>query len=55
MAKQFNNSIGNKAKIQKDSPLNFIYSIILLAYGYVTVLTPNLMAFDSNGPKPGRK
>jgi O-antigen ligase len=51
MAKQFNNSIGNKAKIQKDSPLNFIYSIILLAYGYVTVLTPNLMAFDSNGPK----
>ncbi len=51
MAKQFNNSIGNKAKIQKDSPLNFIYSLILLAYGYVTVLTPNLMAFDSNGPK----
>jgi len=51
MAKQFNNSNGNKAKIQKDTPLNFIYSLILLAYGYVTVLTPNLNAFDSNGPK----
>lgn len=51
MAKQFNNSSGNKAKVQKDSPLNFIYSLILLAYGYVTVLTPNLDTFDSNGPK----
>lgn len=51
MAKQFNSSSGTKAKIQKDTPLNFIYSLILLAYGYVTVLTPNLQAFDSNGPK----
>ncbi len=51
MAKQFNSSTGNKAKTQKDQPLNFIYSLILLAYGYVTVLTPNLEAFDSNGPK----
>jgi len=51
MAKQFNNSTGSKAKIQKDQPLNFIYSLILLAYGYVTVLTPNLDTFDSNGPK----
>jgi len=51
MAKQFNNSGSNKAKIQKEAPLNFIYSLILLAYGYVTVLTPNLQAFDSNGPK----
>ena len=51
MAKQFNNSTGNKAKIQKDEPLNFMYSLILLAYGYVTVLTPNLNTFDSNGPK----
>lgn len=44
---------GNKyqAKIQKEAPLNFMYSIILLAYGYVTVLTPNLNTFDSNGPK----
>ena len=51
MAKQFNSPSGSKAKIQKDTPLNFIYSLILLAYGYVTVLTPNLEAFDSNGPK----
>ena len=39
------------AKVQHDVPLNFIYSLILLAYGYVTVLTPNLNTFDSNGPK----
>jgi len=51
MAKQFNSSYSTKTKIQKDTPLNFIYSLILLAYGYVTVLTPNMMAFDSNGPK----
>lgn len=49
MAKQYNSS--NKAKIQKETPVNLIYSLILLAFGYVTVLTPNLMAFDSNGPK----
>lgn len=35
----------------QESPLNFFYSLILLAYGYVTVLTPNLNTFDSNGPK----
>ena len=51
MAKQFSNTNRNKAKIQNDSPLNFFYSLILLAYGYVTVLTPNLNTFDSNGPK----
>lgn len=38
-------------KVQKDAPLNLVYSLILIAYGYVTVLTPNMMAFDSNGPK----
>ena len=51
MAKQFSNTNRNKAKIQNDTPLNFLYSLILLAYGYVTVLTPNLNTFDSNGPK----
>lgn len=51
MAKQFSNTIRSKAKIQNDAPLNFLYSLILLAYGYVTVLTPNLNTFDSNGPK----
>lgn len=35
----------------QETPLNFFYSLILLAYGYVTVLTPNLNTFDSNGPK----
>lgn len=41
----------HQARNQKETPLNYLYSLILLAYGYVTVLTPNLMAFDSNGPK----
>lgn len=49
MAKQYNTL--NKAKIQKEAPLNLMYSLILIAFGYVTVLTPNMMAFDSNGPK----
>jgi len=49
MAKQYTNY--HKAKIQKETPLNLVYSLILIAFGYVTVLTPNMMAFDSNGPK----
>jgi len=49
MAKQ--PSSYNKTKAQKDTPLNLVYSLILIAFGYVTVLTPNMMAFDSNGPK----
>jgi O-antigen ligase len=40
-----------QSKSQKETPLNFIYSLILLAYGYVTVFTPNLETLDSNGPK----
>lgn len=31
--------------------LNLLCSILLIAYGYVTVLTPNWMAFDSNATK----
>jgi O-antigen ligase/TolA-binding protein len=49
MAKQ--PSAYNKTKAQKDTPLNLVYSLILIAFGYITVLTPNMMAFDSNGPK----
>lgn len=49
MAKQYVNY--SKTKVQKDTPLNLVYSLILIAFGYVTVLTPNMMAFDSNGPK----
>ncbi len=33
------------------SPLKISYSIILLAYALITVITPNLGAIDSNGPK----
>lgn len=34
-----------------NATLNLLTSILLIAYGYVTVLTPNWMAFDSNAPK----
>lgn len=30
---------------------NLLSSILLIAYGFVTVLTPNMRTFDSNGPK----
>ena len=32
-------------------PLNISAVILLIAYGYITVLTPNLYTLDSNGPK----
>ena len=40
---------GAKKTIEK--PVNYVNVFILLAYGYITVLTPNLNTFDSNGPK----
>ncbi len=37
-------------KVAKNYP-NIISSILLLAYGFITVLTPNMRTFDSNGPR----
>ena len=34
-----------------NSALNLLTSVLLIAYGYVTVITPNWMAFDSNASK----
>jgi len=34
-----------------NSALNLLTSMLLIAYGYVTVITPNWMAFDSNASK----
>ncbi len=34
-----------------EEPIKFSYIFFLIAYGFVTVLTPNWMTFDSNGPK----
>ena len=34
-----------------NSALNLLTSLLLIAYGYVTVITPNWMAFDSNASK----
>jgi putative inorganic carbon (hco3(-)) transporter len=33
------------------SPLNFFLSSLLLAYALITVITPDLLALDSNGPR----
>jgi len=33
------------------APVNMPFLFLLIAYGFVTVLTPNLNAWDSNGPK----
>lgn len=41
--------VSNKKKVKNNS--YFIESFWLIAYGYITILTPNLEAFDSNGPK----
>ncbi len=41
----------SKSKIKKEAPLNLVYSLILLAYVVVAVFTPQMEAFDSNGPK----
>jgi O-antigen ligase/tetratricopeptide (TPR) repeat protein len=40
-----------KSKTPKAPPVNFIYSLILLAYAVVAIYAPRLEAFDSNGPK----
>ncbi len=37
-------------KVAKNYP-DIISSILLLAYGFITVLTPNMRTFDSNGPR----
>ena len=51
MAKQTPKATSAKSKRLPQTPLKISYLFILVAYGYVTVLTPNLQALDSNGPK----
>lgn len=54
MGKQKDNKVRNKRKVDTNNTgasVNYIDVFILLAYGYVTVLTPDLKTFDSNGPK----
>ena len=52
MAKQITNKVGTaKPKKLQQTPLKISFLLILIAYGYVTVVTPNLQALDSNGPK----
>ncbi|MEI6694830.1 MAG: O-antigen ligase family protein [Bacteroidota bacterium] len=51
MAKQNPKSTKAALKKQPLAKMNIIYLFLLIAYGFVTVLTPNLLALDSNGPK----
>ncbi|RLD43251.1 MAG: hypothetical protein DRI89_05100 [Bacteroidetes bacterium] len=44
-----NRRVGNKDVL--DKPVSYVNIFILLTYGFITVLTPNLRAIDSNGPK----
>ncbi len=37
-------------KVQREYP-DLLSSILLLVYGFITVVTPNMRTFDSNGPK----
>ena len=39
------------ASVEGSSSMKLLASVLLIAYGYVTVLTPNWMAFDSNATK----
>lgn len=47
------NDINSNVELPKgnSASLNLLVSVLLVAYGYVTVLTPNWLAFDSNAPK----
>ncbi|GET45126.1 O-antigen ligase family protein [Capnocytophaga felis] len=39
------------ATTNENTTTNLLVNVLLIAYGYITVLTPNWMAFDSNAPK----
>ena len=41
----------NEQLATRNVSVNLLANILLIAYGYVTVMTPNWMAFDSNAPK----
>ncbi|MFZ4413961.1 MAG: O-antigen ligase family protein, partial [Bacteroidales bacterium] len=51
MKKTTSKSVKTKVETIVTPPLNYSYVIILIAYTLITVLTPNLKAWDANGPK----
>jgi len=51
MAKPTQKQLKLQKKKQGAPLLRLSYSIIILVYGFITVVTPNLYTFDSNGPK----
>lgn len=46
-----NSPASGTSKKQSQAPLNILFLVLLVAYGFVTVVTPNLRTLDSNGPK----
>ena len=51
MAKQTPRAPTATSKKLPQTPVKISYLFLLIAYGFVTVLTPNLKTLDSNGPK----
>ena len=51
MAKQTPKAAEITSKKLPQQPVTMTYLLLLIAYGFVTVLTPNLQTLDSNGPK----
>lgn len=51
MATKLSNPAPASRRKKMEEPLKLIYLFFLIGYGFVTVLTPNLQALDSNGPK----
>jgi putative inorganic carbon (hco3(-)) transporter len=51
MAKPTQKQLKLQKKKEGAPPLRLVYSLIILLYGFITVVTPNLYTFDSNGPK----
>jgi len=51
MAKQAPKAATATSKKLPQTPVKISYLFLLIAYGFVTVLTPNLKTLDSNGPK----
>jgi putative inorganic carbon (hco3(-)) transporter len=51
MAKQSLRASKAASKKPPQAPIQLFYLFLLLAYGFVTLFTPNLKSLDSNGPK----
>ncbi|OQB79911.1 MAG: O-Antigen ligase [Bacteroidetes bacterium ADurb.Bin123] len=51
MAKSKPKKVLKAAGVAPEDPPKLLHIILLIAYGYLTVFTPNMNTYDSNGPK----